>query len=63
MRASDGTLSADTTVTIDVTDVDEAEDDPSSDAEPEEAALQTVSEPAGEDLPADTSTSGRGGGG
>ena len=58
-RASDGSETADTTVTVNVTDVEEpvAVDPPVS--QPQEAAPQTVSEPEDEDFSQDTSTSGR----
>ena len=48
VRASDGSLHDDTSVTVNVTDVDESPTPP-----------QSVSEPDGDDLPADTSTAGR----
>ena len=57
VRASDGSETTDTTVTVDVTDVDEAVDPPVADGD--ETALQTVSEPNEEDFSADTSTGGR----
>ncbi len=68
VRASDGTLSADMTVTVNVTDVpDEAVDSPADPTQvtgPEEpliSALQqsSASEPAGTDFSADDSTEGR----
>ena len=52
VRASDGNLFSDATMTIDVTDVPELEPI-------EQNAVQTVSEPAGEDFVANTSTAGR----
>ena len=52
VRVSDGNLFADATMTIDVTDVPEQEPI-------EQHAVQTVSEPAGEDFAANTSTAGR----
>ena len=59
VRASDGDRSTDTTVTVDVTDVDEAVVvDPPVTQTPE-SVPQTVSEPAGEDFSADTSTEGQ----
>ena len=63
MRASDGSETADTTVTVNVTDVEETVDPPVADGEQaadgDETALQTVSEPDGEDFSADTSTGGQ----
>ena len=63
VRASDGSETADTSVTVNVTDVDEAVDPPVADGEQaadrDETALQTVSEPDGEDFSADTSTGGQ----
>ena len=53
VRASDGSESADTTVTVDVTDVEETVDPPAAGGD------GTVSEPEGEDFSANTSTSGR----
>ena len=52
VRASDGNLFSDATMTIDVTDVPELEPI-------EQHAVQTVSEPAGVDFSANTSTAGR----
>ena len=52
VRASDGNLFSDATMTIDVTDVPELEPI-------EQNAVQTVSEPAVEDFAANTSTAGR----
>ena len=49
MRASDGSETTDTTVTVDVTDVEETVDPPP----------RTVSEPEDEDFSADTSTGGK----
>ena len=49
VRASDGSETADTTVTVNVTDVEETVLEP----------LTSVSEPGGSDLPEDTSTTGR----
>ena len=57
VRASDGNLTTDTSVTVNVPDVEEAVDPPVS--QPQEAALQTVSEPEDEDFSRDTSTNGR----
>ena len=56
VRASDGSESADTTVTVDVTDVNETVDPPAADGE--QTTPQTVSEPDDEDFSADTSTNG-----
>ena len=59
VRASDGDQTTDTTVTINVTDVDEpVEVDPPV-VQPDQSTPQTVSEPAGEDFSAGASTSGR----
>ena len=59
VRASDGDQTTDTTATVSVTDVDElVEVDPPV-AQPDQSTPQTVSEPAGEDFSAGTSTSGR----
>ena len=52
VRASDGGLHSDVTVTVNVTDVPELEPI-------EQHAVQTVSEPAGEDFAENTSTAGR----
>ena len=53
VRASDGTLFADTTITVNVTDVpDEAADSPTN-------QQSSTSEPAGTDFSADASTAGR----
>ena len=49
VRASDGDQSADTAVTVNVTDVEEADSE----------SLVSVSEPGGSDLPEGTSTTGR----
>ena len=59
VRASDGDQTTDTAVTVNVTDVDEpvVVDPPVT--PPDQNTPQTVSEPAGEDFPADPSTSGR----
>ncbi len=56
VRASDGTLHSDTTVTVSVTDVVEETEAPIVQLQ---MALQTVSEPAGEDFSEDSSTRGR----
>ena len=59
VRASDGDQTTDTTVTVNVTDVDEpVEVDPPV-TEPDQSTAQTVSEPSGEDFARDSSTSGR----
>ena len=55
VRASDGTLSADTSVTVDITD----EQEQSIVEPPVPETLQSVSEAAGEDFSTDTSTVGR----
>ena len=55
IRASDGTLTADAAVSVAITDV--PEQTIVAPADPEN--LQNVSEPAGEDLPTNTSTIGR----
>ena len=52
IRASDGALHADVTVTVTVTDVEEEA------VTPARAPQQSVSEAAGEDLPADSTTTG-----
>ena len=59
VRASDGDQTTETTVTVNVTDVDEpvVVDPPVE--QPPESAPQTVSEPAGEDFSTDTSTNGQ----
>ena len=63
VRASDGDQTTDTTVAVNVTDVDDpVEVDPPV-AQPDQSTPQTVSEPAGEDFSAGTSTSGRVAGG
>ena len=59
VRASDGTLHADASVAVSVTDVAETvEADPPA-TQPQDDAQQTASEPSGEDLAADTLTGGR----
>ena len=59
MRASDGSQTADTTVTVNVTDVDEAVAvDPPAE-EVGQSTPQTVSEPDGKGSSADTTTGGR----
>ena len=57
VRASDGTHTTDVAVTIRVTDVP-GDGDPSVSQE-QQSTPQTVSEPSGEDLPTDTTTTGR----
>ena len=59
VRASDGEETTDTSVTVNVTDVDEpvVVDPPVT--QPEQSTPQTVSEPAGEDFSRAPSTSGR----
>ena len=57
VRASDGSAATDTTVTVNVTDVDEAPEAPAPGGD--ETPPQTVSEPEDEDLSADPATSGR----
>ena len=57
VRASDGNETADTTVNVNVTDVEETVDPPAEDGD--QTAPQTVSEPEDEDFSDDTSTSGR----
>ena len=59
VRASDGDQTTDTTVAVNVTDVDEqvVVDPPVT--QPDQSTPQTVSEPSGEDFSASTSTSGR----
>ena len=59
VRASDGDQTTDTTVAVSVTDVDEPVEGNPPVAEPDQSTPQTVSEPAGEDFSAGTSTSGR----
>ena len=59
VRASDGDETTDTTATVSVTDVDEPVEGNPPVAEPDQSTPQTVSEPAGEDFSAGTSTSGR----
>ena len=58
VRASDGSTTTDSTVTVNVTDVEETADPPAADDE-DSSASQTVSEPDNEDFSADTSTAGR----
>ena len=59
VRASEGGLHSDVTVTINVTDVEEqAEPEPLISQEQQAAVRETVSEPDGEDLSADTLTTG-----
>ena len=57
VRASAGSETTDTTVTVNVTDVEEAVDPQAADGE--QATPQTVSEGEDKDFSADTSTSGR----
>ena len=59
VRASDGDRTTDTTVTVDVTDVDEPVEDNRPVVQSEQSVPQTVSEPDGEDFSAEPSTSGR----
>ena len=59
VRASDGDQTTDTTVTVNVTDVDEPVEDNPPAVQPDQSTPQTVSEPAGEDFSTDPSTSGR----
>ena len=61
VRASDGSETVDTTVTVNVTDVAETADPPASDEDEDEESgtPETVSEPGDEDFSADTSTAGR----
>ena len=59
VRASDGSETADTTVTVDVTDVEETVEVAPPATEENQTTPQTVSETDGEDFSADTSTSGR----
>ena len=57
VRASDGSKTTDSTVTVNVTDVEETVDPPATDED--QTALQTVSEPDGEDFSQNKLTSGR----
>ena len=59
VRASDGTNATDTIVTVNVTDLQEPEEVEPLVTRSEQSTPQTVSEPAGEDLPTNTSTIGR----
>ena len=59
VRASDGDETTDTSVTVNVTDVDEPVEDNRPVVQPDQSVPQTVSEPDGEDFSADPSTSGR----
>ena len=59
VRASDGTNATDTIVTVNVTDLQEPEEVEPLVTQSEQSTPQTVSEPAGEDLPTNTSTIGR----
>ena len=59
VRASDGSQHSDVAVTVNVTDVEEqAEPEPLISQEQQAAVRETVSEPDGEDLSADTLTTG-----
>ena len=59
VRASDGDQTTDTSVTVNVTDVDEPVEDNPPVVQPDQSTAQTVSEPAGEDFARNSSTSGR----
>ena len=59
VRASDGDQTTDTSVTVNVTDVDEPVEDNPPVVQPDQSTPQTVSEPAGEDFARNSSTSGR----
>ena len=59
VRASDGDETTDTSVTVNVTDVDEPVEDNRPVVQSDQSVPQTVSEPDGEDFSADPSTSGR----
>ena len=59
VRASDGDQTTDTSVSVNVTDVDEPVEDNPPVTEPDQSTPQTVSEPAGEDFARNSSTSGR----
>ena len=59
VRASDGDQTTDTTVTVNVTDVDDPVEDNPPVVQPDQSTPQTVSEPSGEDFSTDPSTSGR----
>ena len=59
IRASDGDQTTDTTVIVNVTDVDEPVEDNPPVVQPDQSTPQTVSEPAGEDFARNSSTSGR----
>ena len=59
VRASDGEQTTDTSVTVNVTDVDEPVEDNPPVTEPDQSTAQTVSEPSGEDFARNSSTSGR----
>ena len=59
VRASDGDQTTDTTVTVNVTDVDEPAEDNPPVVQPDQNTPRTVSEPAGEDFARNSSTSGR----
>ena len=59
VRASDGGLHSDVTVTVNVTDLQEPEEVEPLVTQSEQSTPQTVSEPAGEDFAANISTAGR----
>ena len=59
VRASDGSETVDTTVTVNVTDVEETADPPAAEEDEASSTLDTVSEPGDGDFSAATSTSGR----
>ena len=59
VRASDGSETVDTTVTVNVTDVEETADPPAAEEDEGSSTLDTVSEPGDGDFSAATSTSGR----
>ena len=59
VRASHGDETTDTSVTVNVTDVDEPVEDNRPVVQSDQSVPQTVSEPDGEDFSADPSTSGR----
>ena len=60
VRASDGSLHSDVTVTVNITDLEEqTEPEPLISQQQQAAVQETVSEPDGGDLPDDSSTTGR----
>ena len=59
VRASDGSLHSDVTVTVNVTDVEEKVDEPLIAQQQQAAVQETVSEPDGIDFAADTSSQGQ----